>query len=250
MCEANKNKKPLVPPKPGKSVGASAFRPVPKPRKVVKNEAESSSEILPERGTPEFCLYMYQNNIVPPGNWSVFTPDKNVKQWKLEQKGKPAYTLKPVNQSTYKAIERLVLNTWEPSKLGQGRDAQGLNELGFKSLKITKIERIENLTVYEQYCQKRQQLFHKAGEGIFYYIFSSFLACLFQRKSRAVVIARSSSSLCKNFNIAHYSKRIKCINIEYLLIMTRCSCMTRGITLKAIFLELCPFFSSKKFQIE
>ena len=36
------------------------------------------------------------------------------------------------------------------------------------------------------------------------------LACLFERKSQAIVIARSSSlsSSCKNFNVAHYSKSI------------------------------------------
>ena len=41
------------------------------------------------------------------------------------------------------------------------------------------------------------------------------LACLFRRKSQAIVIARSSSlllSFFKNFNVAHYSKNIKNIN--------------------------------------
>ena len=51
-----------------------------------------------------------------------------------------------------------------------------------------------------------------------------FLACLFCRKSLAIVmIARSSSlsSSCKNFNVANYSKKIKVLtpNLEYLLIM-------------------------------
>ena len=44
----------------------------------------------------------------------------------------------------------------------------------------------------------------------------SFLACLFQRKSQAVVIARSLllATLCKTFKVAHYSKSIKGINIK------------------------------------
>jgi hypothetical protein len=66
-----------------------------------------------------------------------------------------------------------VYGTWEPAKIGHGRDAQGLDELGFKSLKITKVQRIENLNLYEQYVQKRQQLFHKAGEGIAYTAFNN-----------------------------------------------------------------------------
>ena len=42
---------------------------------------------------------------------------------------------------------------------------------------------------------------------------SSFLACLFRRKSRAIVIARSLSQ-CKNFNIAHYLKSIEVIDTK------------------------------------
>ncbi|XP_053400000.1 uncharacterized protein LOC123557665 isoform X2 [Mercenaria mercenaria] len=174
-CESCMRKPPPPPvaPKPvrPKSFGCSSSRPIPRPRrKVVTPETSSespelSSEIFPERGTPEFCIHMYQNDIFPPSNWSVFTPNRKVKDWKVEQKGKPAYTLKTVDQSTFQKIERLVQSTWEPAKIGHGRDAKGLGDLNFKSLKVTKIERIENLTLYEQYCQRRQQLFHKAGEG-------------------------------------------------------------------------------------
>ena len=68
------------------------------------------------------------------------------------------------------------------------------------------------------------------------------LARLFRRQTQAIMIVRPSS-LCKNVNVAHYSRNIKDINakLEYLLIMTRCSCKTRGITLKVIVVELCPF---------
>ena len=47
--------------------------------------------------------------------------------------------------------------------------------------------------------------------------FFAFLACIFWRKSQAIVIARSSLLLllsCKNFNVAHYSKSIKGINTK------------------------------------
>ena len=36
-------------------------------------------------------------------------------------------------------------------------------------------------------------------------------------------------------------------NLEHLLVMTTCSCKTRGITLKAFILELCPFLSLELF---
>ena len=43
-----------------------------------------------------------------------------------------------------------------------------------------------------------------------------FLACLFQRKSWAIVIERSSSLslFCKNFNVAHYSKSFKGVDTK------------------------------------
>ena len=77
--------------------------------------------------------------------------------------------------------------------------------------------------------------------------FFPFLARLFQRKSQAVVIARSSLSLssCKNFNIDHYLKNIKVIKAKLVIhgYHARCSCKTRGITLKAVFLELWHFLT-------
>ena len=67
---------------------------------------------------------------------------------------------------------------------------------------------------------------------------SSFLVCLFLRKSLAIVIARPSSSSCKScLLLKNYSR------YHYLSIMTRCICKTRGIILKAIVLELCPFLT-------
>ena len=67
-----------------------------------------------------------------------------------------------------------------------------------------------------------------------------FLACLFWRKSWAIVIARSSSLLL-SVSITQVLKGIS--NLEYLLFVTRCSCKTRDITLGAIFLELCLFLT-------
>lgn len=148
---------------------ARAPIPIPRPRKAavtsIKNSLETSLEQLPKRGTPEFCLHMYSSEIKTPEYWTEFTNDKTVKQWKIEQKGKPMYKLTSVDQSTFNCINQLVQNTWEPAKVGHGRDARGLSDLNFTSLKIRKIERIENLNLFEQYCHHRQQIFHRAGEG-------------------------------------------------------------------------------------
>ena len=59
---------------------------------------------------------------------------------------------------------------------------------------------------------------HFATKGLQGQILFPFLACLFQRKSRAIVSAKWLSSLllslCKNFNVAHYSEILKGINTK------------------------------------
>ena len=68
----------------------------------------------------------------------------------------------------------------------------------------------------------------------FYNVFvDEFLVHLFRRKSRAIVIARLSLLSCKNFNVVLTQKvlEVLTLNLEYLLINTRCSWKTRGIIL-------------------
>ena len=84
---------------------------------------------------------------------------------------------------------------------------------------------------------------------LFFICFFLHFQPIYFKDSQAVVITRwllsSSLSQCKIFNVAHYSKVLKVStqHLEYLLIMTRCSCKTRGITLKSIVLKLCPFLT-------
>ena len=58
-----------------------------------------------------------------------------------------------------------------------------------------------------------------------------------------------SLALCKNFNVAHYSKQYPKQNMKNLFIMTRFSGKTRGITLKAIFFELWPLTDKRWFHM-
>ena len=55
----------------------------------------------------------------------------------------------------------------------------------------------------------------------------------------------SSLTSCKNFNVTNRTQKVFKVtpNLEYLLIMTGCSCKTRSITLQAIVLELCPLLT-------
>lgn len=69
---------------------------------------------------------------------------------------------------TEKAVEKLVLSTWQQQKLGHGRDAAGLSNLKYSGLKVLKVQRLENIDLYENYAHFRARLFHKAGDiGVF-----------------------------------------------------------------------------------
>ena len=59
----------------------------------------------------------------------------------------------------------LVQKTWESGKVGIGRDAEGLAQLRFFKVKVTRIQRIENLLLFEHYGQYQQRLLHEAAEG-------------------------------------------------------------------------------------
>ena len=76
----------------------------------------------------------------------------------------------------------------------------------------------------------------------------SFLACLFQRKSQAIVIMLNRYSCCCRgrcvWPITQKVLKVLAPKLE-LFIITRCSCKTKGITLNAIFLELCPYLIKK-----
>ena len=59
------------------------------------------------------------------------------------------------------------------------------------------------------------------------------------KESQAILIAGSLLLSC----ITQKVLKVSTPNMEYLLILTRCSCKTRNITLKDIILELCPFLT-------
>ncbi|XP_060082609.1 protein mono-ADP-ribosyltransferase PARP14-like [Ylistrum balloti] len=118
------------------------------------------------RGTRTFCLDMYEQSLRPPSYWSHFTSSKPVKKWKLSPPDGELHCLVPVSQEEWKAVVDLVEHTWEANKIGHGRDAVGL--YGFTSLKVTNVQRLENIDLFEKYGNARATLFHKAGTvGVF-----------------------------------------------------------------------------------
>lgn len=119
----------------------------------------------PPRQTQAFCLFMYKTPVTSPSNWTRFTSKQPVKDWRVSLEGGSAFELLNVDKNTFDAVESLVQSTWEAKRVGHGRDAKGLDNIQFSNLKVTKVQRIENLTLFEHYGNKRQELFHVAGKG-------------------------------------------------------------------------------------
>ena len=109
---------------------------------------------------------MYGTEIRPPSYWTKFTSDKTTKDWKVSEPRNTSEILIDVDQSTFNIVDKLIQRTWEVNRIGHGRDAAGLNQLGYNKLKVTKVQRVENLTLYDNYKHMQQQMFHRAAEGM------------------------------------------------------------------------------------
>ena len=71
------------------------------------------------------------------------------------------------NSHAFSTIVRMINATFDYRSLGKGKDAEGLGDFTYKKLFVLKIERIENLDLYEQFFRKRQALYrrlYKSGE--------------------------------------------------------------------------------------
>jgi len=55
----------------------------------------------------------------------------------------------------YKEVEKLVVGTWETTKVGQGRDASNLNH---RSIAVKNIWVVENSSLFAEYTERRKRL--------------------------------------------------------------------------------------------
>ena len=63
------------------------------------------------------------------------------------------------NDPVYRAIINLIKKTWDGSKVGQGKDAKGLETLNYSNIRVTKIRRVENLQLFDKYLNRRKHIF-------------------------------------------------------------------------------------------
>ena len=102
-----------------------------------------------------------------PEYWEKFQQgliSQAIESFKLFFKGRNYFKVKlSPSDPVYKDIIKLILNTWDEGKLfkalERGRDAAGLKHLGYKRMQVTKIQRIENLQLYEKYSRHRKRIF-------------------------------------------------------------------------------------------
>ena len=59
----------------------------------------------------------------------------------------------------YQAIINLIGKTWDGTKVGQGKDARGLETLNYTNIRVTKIRRVENLQLFDKYINRRRHIF-------------------------------------------------------------------------------------------
>ena len=78
------------------------------------------------------------------------------------------------------------------------------------------------------------------NENLYVFAVHFYLVCL-EENVELLLSARSSSSSCKNFYVAHYSKSIEGINTKHGILAHHDRMQLYGITLKDIILKFCPF---------
>ncbi|XP_069131153.1 protein mono-ADP-ribosyltransferase PARP14-like [Argopecten irradians] len=118
------------------------------------------------RGSKKWLQMKYMEDICIPNYWLHHKGGTQVKKLKLslEVSMNKAYVLKEADRSTKDAVIKLVQDTWEMDKVGTGKDARGLDQLGFTKIEVTKVQRVENLDLYEKYATERQRIFGKASK--------------------------------------------------------------------------------------
>ncbi|XP_021359151.1 poly [ADP-ribose] polymerase 14-like isoform X2 [Mizuhopecten yessoensis] len=155
---------------------ASVSPPTPHPRHQVEASSTAAGTTAtppplpkkrgpPPKDTQAYFNYMYEQSPVSPSYWTKYDNSKPLKMWNLTvapTTSSHAVYL-PVDRSTFKSIENVVKKSWDAAHFGHGNDAQGLSQLGYSNIQVTKIERIENPVLFEKYAQNRAHFFRRAA---------------------------------------------------------------------------------------
>lgn len=117
-----------------------------------------------KRETKEFVEVMVRDEPEVPCYWKNFKKGETLKSLLLSAKHfltRKPFELVEVNKDSvaFCTIVKMINATFDCKVVGQGQDASGLDAFGYTKLFVLKIERVENLRLYEQFTLKRQELF-------------------------------------------------------------------------------------------
>ena len=130
-------------------------------REAIKSRRARRKEIMskPEKVIEYMAL---KDDDAVPDFWKNFKPGSPIRSALLSFKNfvlaKKYYRIElDSGDPVFKAIEKITQWTWDKRKVGHGKDAKGLDQLGYRQIRITKIQRVENLTLYERYSAHRKR---------------------------------------------------------------------------------------------
>ncbi|XP_052278979.1 uncharacterized protein LOC127877306 isoform X2 [Dreissena polymorpha] len=136
---------------------------------LLKNPRSSNTKRRTEntkRETLEFARVVAEEEPMAPNYWKHYQEGSTLANIILSVKHKikgndyEKVDIKPTSR-TYSRIVRMVNETTDPSVIGKGKDANGLDPGRYSKLWVTQIQRIENLSLFRKYCHKRQSLFEQ-----------------------------------------------------------------------------------------
>lgn len=119
---------------------------------------------IPARGTKEFLEFKYREDLKTPSYWTEFHSGKSIKDWNTRRKG-PPFKFVDVDQKTCNYIVGIFKATWG-GNTGPVTPAFGLHGFSLQpsgSGHVIKVQRIENIYLFERYQQECQRLFRKAA---------------------------------------------------------------------------------------
>ncbi|XP_052090788.1 uncharacterized protein LOC127727713 [Mytilus californianus] len=94
-----------------------------------------------------------------PRNWTKYNQERSLEAWLSNiDHGLNKIEIKEVSKRENDAIVKLISRTWKSNLAGQGLDAQ---QRGYSQMRVVKVERIENPSLFLKYAQNRQDFLRR-----------------------------------------------------------------------------------------
>lgn len=110
---------------------------------------------------PKFWKIIANEDPQSPPNWKNLEPNTELRVLFRKNPPKRRFYRVDVDKTTEKAVTTLVKKTWKKEHVGKGKDAVNLTHT---NIRVKKVERIENLELFNKYAQKRQEYFRMLAD--------------------------------------------------------------------------------------